>query len=192
MCSRKSEIHRLTPFLLAQRITLLPKLHFLPSLRKKFRLGFRLIMAKRNSKPTAPPRFESILWQAADKLRGNLDAAEYKHVVLGLIFLKYVSDAFEEKHAKLAKETGEGTGVSQQFMTVGDEKSPNNNADRNYRTADWVEITRTLRRCNHPFPVFLRKSAGALETQAHTAVDAVHGVIFAGEFTGVIGEDRHI
>jgi type I restriction enzyme M protein len=63
-------------------------------------------MAKRNSKVTLTPKFESILWQAADKLRGNLDAAEYKHVVLGLIFLKYVSDAFEEKHAELAQEKG--------------------------------------------------------------------------------------
>lgn len=42
------------------------------------------------------------LWQAADKLRNNMDAAEYKHVVLGLIFLKYISDAFEEKHQQLA------------------------------------------------------------------------------------------
>jgi type I restriction enzyme M protein len=45
--------------------------------------------------------FEATLWQTADKLRGNLDAAEYKHVVLGLIFLKYISDAFEERHAQL-------------------------------------------------------------------------------------------
>ena len=45
--------------------------------------------------------FEAKLWQAADKLRNNMDAAEYKHVVLGLIFLKYISDAFEERHAKL-------------------------------------------------------------------------------------------
>ena len=50
--------------------------------------------------------FEAKLWQAADLLRGNLDAAEYKHVVLGLIFLKYISDAFEEKHAALADEAG--------------------------------------------------------------------------------------
>ncbi len=41
------------------------------------------------------------LWQSADKLRNNMDAAEYKHVVLGLIFLKYISDAFEEKYAEL-------------------------------------------------------------------------------------------
>src|ERR1700730_11321369 len=52
---------------------------------------------------SAAPRFESILWQAADKMRGNLDAAEYKHVVLGIIFLKYVSDAFEERHRFLAE-----------------------------------------------------------------------------------------
>jgi type I restriction enzyme M protein len=52
--------------------------------------------------------FEQTLWLAADKLRNNLDAAEYKHVVLGLIFLKYISDAFAEVHAKLAAQQGEG------------------------------------------------------------------------------------
>jgi type I restriction enzyme M protein len=46
--------------------------------------------------------FEATLWQAADKLRGNLDAAEYKHVVLGLIFLKYISDAFDEARVEVA------------------------------------------------------------------------------------------
>ena len=54
--------------------------------------------------------FEAQLWQMADKLRSNMDAAEYKHVVLGLIFLKYISDAFEHRHAELkqeAKETGD-------------------------------------------------------------------------------------
>jgi len=48
--------------------------------------------------------FEAQLWQAADALRGSMDAGEYKHVVLGLIFLKYISDAFEELHAKLIAE----------------------------------------------------------------------------------------
>jgi len=52
--------------------------------------------------------FEATLWAAADKLRNNMDAAEYKHVVLGLIFLKYISDAFEERHAKLLKEVDLG------------------------------------------------------------------------------------
>ena len=52
--------------------------------------------------------FESELWRAADALRSNMDAAEYKHVVLGLIFLKYVSDAFEEQHSKLEAERAQG------------------------------------------------------------------------------------
>jgi len=50
--------------------------------------------------------FEAKLWQAADKLRNNMDAAEYKHVVLGLIFLKYISDAFIEVHNKLSSTKG--------------------------------------------------------------------------------------
>src|SRR5699024_6621815 len=44
------------------------------------------------------------LWQAADKLRGSIDAAEYKHVVLGLIFLKYISDAFQARREQLKEE----------------------------------------------------------------------------------------
>jgi len=54
---------------------------------------------------------EATLWQAADKLRKNMDAAEYKHVVLGLIFLKYISDAFEVLHSKLANGKGEYEGA---------------------------------------------------------------------------------
>ena len=52
--------------------------------------------------------FEATLWQAADALRNNMDAGEYKHVVLGLIFLKYISDAFEEQHALLKAEKAQG------------------------------------------------------------------------------------
>ena len=70
-------------------------------------------MAKRTSKKTkangaANLGFEATLWAAADKLRNNMDAAEYKHVVLGLIFLKYISDAFEERHSLLVGQTEEG------------------------------------------------------------------------------------
>ena len=54
-------------------------------------------MAKTKTTTAANLGFEDKLWAAADKLRGNMDAAEYKHVVLGLIFLKYISDAFMEK-----------------------------------------------------------------------------------------------
>jgi type I restriction enzyme M protein len=49
--------------------------------------------------------FEEILWTAADKQRGHMDAAEYKHVVLGLIFLKYISDAFNELYQKLEQKS---------------------------------------------------------------------------------------
>jgi type I restriction enzyme M protein len=52
--------------------------------------------------------YEAELWQMADALRGSMDAAEYKHVVLGLIFLKYISDAFEEQHEKLVNERTQG------------------------------------------------------------------------------------
>jgi type I restriction enzyme M protein len=70
-------------------------------------------MAARLQKPKAaengPGReLTQKLWAAADKLRSNMDAAEYKHVVLGLIFLKYISDAFEAKHAELEAERDQG------------------------------------------------------------------------------------
>jgi type I restriction enzyme M protein len=57
---------------------------------------------------TANLGFEQKLWQTADALRNNMDAAEYKHVVLGLIFLKYISDAFEAKHAELEAQKRQG------------------------------------------------------------------------------------
>ena len=57
---------------------------------------------------TANLGFEAKLWAAADALRNNMDAAEYKHVVLGLIFLKYISDAFEAKRAELEAQKAEG------------------------------------------------------------------------------------
>ncbi len=56
--------------------------------------------------------FEAKLWLAADKLRNNMDAAEYKHVVLGLIFLKYISDTFEEHHARLLAGEGDYAGAN--------------------------------------------------------------------------------
>jgi type I restriction enzyme M protein len=52
--------------------------------------------------------YEAQLWQMADALRGSMDAGEYKHVCLGLLFLKYISDAFEEKHAALLAEQAKG------------------------------------------------------------------------------------
>lgn len=56
-------------------------------------------------------QIEKQLWKSADKLRKNIDAAEYKHIVLGLIFLKYISDAFEELYNRLASGDGEYAGA---------------------------------------------------------------------------------
>src|SRR2546425_4763002 len=52
--------------------------------------------------------YEAELWRMADALRGSMDAGEYKHVVLGLLFLKYISDAFQELHSKLQAEKKQG------------------------------------------------------------------------------------
>jgi len=72
--------------------------------------------AKRKDTPkdssSATIGFEAKLWLAADKLRNNMDAAEYKHVVLGLIFLKYISDTFEEHRAKLIAGKGDYAGAN--------------------------------------------------------------------------------
>src|SRR5574344_219491 len=66
--------------------------------------------AKSTKTPNEEP-IEKQLWKTADKLRKNIDAAEYKHVVLGLIFLKYISDAFEELHSKLKSGKGDYAGA---------------------------------------------------------------------------------
>jgi type I restriction enzyme M protein len=61
-------------------------------------------MARRSGVAAARAGLEDTLWKAADKLRGSMDAAEYKHFVLGLVFLKYVSDAFTERREELERE----------------------------------------------------------------------------------------
>ena len=61
-------------------------------------------MAKQANNNGANLGFEAQLWATADKLRGNMEPSDYKHVALGLIFLKYISDAFEAKRAELLKE----------------------------------------------------------------------------------------
>jgi type I restriction enzyme M protein len=77
-------------------------------LQLEFNLGERKIrMARKKAADNgANLGFEEKLWLAADKLRGSMDAAEYKHVVLGLVFLKYISDAFEEQRGKIAAMPG--------------------------------------------------------------------------------------
>lgn len=72
----------------------------------RFILNISKKVSKKDTQVGEP--LEKQLWKAADKLRKNIDAAVYKHVVLGLIFLKYISDAFEELYAKLKEEEAQG------------------------------------------------------------------------------------
>jgi type I restriction enzyme M protein len=73
---------------------------------------------KQAAKPSSS--FETTLWASADKLRGNMDAAEYKHVALGLIFLKYISDRFEERRAKALADKEEASLVDERDLYIGD------------------------------------------------------------------------
>jgi type I restriction enzyme M protein len=68
--------------------------------------------AKSSNNNSANGGFEAKLSLATDKLRSNMDAAVYKHVFLGLIFLKYISDSFEEHHKKLVAREGEYAGAN--------------------------------------------------------------------------------
>ena len=68
-------------------------------------------MAQKKAAPGQDEPIEKQMWKAADKLRKNIDAAEYKHIVLGLIFLKYISDAFGELYEKLQKGEGDFAGA---------------------------------------------------------------------------------
>ncbi|MCP4219814.1 MAG: SAM-dependent DNA methyltransferase, partial [bacterium] len=61
-------------------------------------------MAKKTAKPKPEKGFEESLWDSANRLRGSVESSEYKHVVLSLIFLKFVSDKFRERHAELVAE----------------------------------------------------------------------------------------
>ena len=97
-------------------------------------------MAKAATKKSAPARtLEQTLWDAADKMRGNLEAGEYKHVVLGLVFLKYISDAFEERRLWLEVATADP--ANEDFYVGNAERRHEIIEDRNEYAADnvfWV------------------------------------------------------
>lgn len=94
----------------------------------------------RNKKKTVTvPRLEATLWAAADKLRGHMDAAEYKHAVLGLIFLKYISDAFEEHQNKVSEEIS--TPESELYLDREEERAeavPEDRDEDNATNVFWV------------------------------------------------------
>lgn len=94
-------------------------------------------MAKKKVLPAKT--LEQTLWDAADKMRGNLEAGEYKHVVLGLVFLKYISDAFEERRAWLEAATADPT--NEDYYVQKEARRAEIIEDRNEYAADnvfWV------------------------------------------------------
>src|SRR3989475_4705174 len=98
---------------------------------------------------------EAQLWQAADALRNNMDAAEYKHVVLGLIFLKYISDAFEAKHAELDAAKSEGA----------DSEDPDE-----YRAASIFRVAKEAR-WSTPKSIAPQPRVGTIVDEAMTAIE---------------------
>lgn len=76
-------------------------------------------MAKKKTVPKNNKGFEESLWDSANWLRGSVEPSEYKHVVLSLIFLKFVSDKFEERRAELIAEGKEKyTGMVRAFLKI--------------------------------------------------------------------------
>lgn len=75
-------------------------------------------MAKKKSSPKAEKSFEEALWDSANRLRGSVESSEYKHVVLSLIFLKFVSDKFEARRAELVAEGNEAYTDMVEFYTM--------------------------------------------------------------------------
>jgi len=76
---------------------------------------------KPNTAPSTMKELKDTLWKAADKLRGSMDASQYKDIILGLVFLKYVSDAFEERRAQIATELeADGLGEDQISQLIDD------------------------------------------------------------------------
>lgn len=75
-------------------------------------------MAKKKAAPKNNKDFEKSLWDSANRLRESVESSEYKHVVLGLIFLKFVSDKFEERRANLIAEGQEKYADMVEFYTM--------------------------------------------------------------------------
>ena len=112
--------------------------------------------------------FEDKLWAAADKLRGSMDAAEYKHVVLGLIFLKYISDAFVEKREWLLRETASLKG---EYFVKGERARHRVAEDRDEYLAENIFWVPPEARWNHLQKNAKRPEIGKLIDDAMAAIE---------------------
>ncbi len=110
-----------------------------------------------NGKENKEEPIEKQLWKSADKLRKNIDAAEYKHVVLGLVFLKYISDAFEELYNKLVTGQGEYEGADPE--------------DRDEYKAENVFFVPSMARWNHLLASAKIPTIGKIVDEAMDAIE---------------------
>ncbi len=103
---------------------------------------------------------EKQLWKAADKLRKNIDAAEYKHIVLGLIFLRYISDAFEGYHSKLKEGKGDLAGADPE--------------DREEYTAENIFFVPKVARWSYLVSIAKQPKVGKYVDEAMDAIEKVN------------------
>lgn len=114
-------------------------------------------MAKQKNNPTPEESLEKTLWKAADKLRKSINAAQYKDIVLGLIFLRYISDAFEELYARLQQGEGEYEGADPE--------------DRDEYTAENVFFVPAVARWSHLQAQARQPNIGKLVDEAMEAIE---------------------
>ena len=147
--------------------------------------------------------FEQKLWQTADKLRSNMDAAEYKHVVLGLIFLKYISDTFSELHEKLKNDPyagkklnlpstgnadGAGVGPNNFFLHPGDE-SPE---DIIKKTEKGLILIRTIGHGLNPVTGDISRGAFGLWVEDGEIVFPVAEITIAGNLGTILNQIEEV
>lgn len=133
-------------------------------------------MPKKTAKKADTDTFEQKLWKAADKLRKNIDAAEYKHIVLGLIFLKYILDAFEEMHQKLIAGEGEYEGADPE--------------DKDEYVAENVFFVPKEARWSHIQGQAKQPDIGKTVDDAMTAIEAVNSKRLKGILPKVYGQQK--
>jgi type I restriction enzyme M protein len=134
--------------------------------------------SKRNNDTAANLGFEEKLWLAADAMRGHMDPGEYKHVALGLIFLKYISDAFEEARAEIAEEDGADVEDRDEYLARDVFFVP--------PAARWGFISNNAKQTN--IPSIIDKAMEAIEVENAERLKGVLPKNYVGVTTQVLGE----
>ena len=148
--------------------------------------------APKKAKNTPAKTLEQTLWEAADKMRGNLEAGEHKHVFLGLVFLKYVYDAFEERRAWLEAVTADPD--NNDYYVPKADRRPSIIQDRNEYTSQnvfWVPAEARWgwlqdRAKQHAFGVLIDKAMDLIEAENPTLKQIAHELVKAGRASATI------